>query len=306
MPRQSDRPHKAKLEQLIIDRGLSESREAGRREILAGNVRVDGLREDKPGAMVRCDAEIMIEGGPRYASRGGEKLAHALDVFRIDVDGVTAVDVGASTGGFTDVLLKRGAARVYCVDVGYGQLAWELRQDPRVVVLDRTNGRSLSPRMFDPRPDFATADVSFISLSRILPALYLVTVPDCTAVCLVKPQFEAGREQVGKHGVVRSAQVHEEVLNAVYGYAVEAGFHVMGFTASPIKGPQGNIEFLMHLSKGSARREESAFPASKPGIGDDCRSVVAECVAVAHESLNTREGRDCDEQGRNSGPKDQA
>lgn len=244
-------PCKSRLDQLICERGLVPSREAGRREILAGCVWVDGVREDKPGVMVRTDAAIEIRrSGPRFASRGGEKLAHAMEEFALHVAGRTAVDVGASTGGFTDVLLRGGAARVYCVDVGYGQLAWELRQDPRTVVMDRTNARYLVPSMFDPRPDFAVVDVSFISLAKILPALRDVLTTPAQAVCLVKPQFEAGREKVGKHGVVRSPEVHIEVLMNVARYAWESGFEVAGVTASPIRGPEGNREFLMYLFRG--------------------------------------------------------
>jgi len=254
---------------------LAPSREAGRREILAGRVWVDGMREDKPGAMVRADSAIEIKrSGPRFASRGGEKLAHALGVFALDAVGRTAVDVGASTGGFTDVLLRAGAARVYCVDVGYGQLAWELRQDPRVVVMDRTNARYIVPSMFDPRPDLAVVDVSFISLAKILPALREVLTSRAEIVCLVKPQFEAGRERVGKRGVVRSPEVHADVLMSVAEHVWGSGFEVAGVTASPIRGPEGNVEFLMHLFRGG--RDGSSLSV------DALRDTVARVVAEAH------------------------
>jgi len=269
-------PCKLRLDQLLCERGLAPSREAGRREILAGCVWVDGMREDKPGAMVRADSVVEIKrSGPRFASRGGEKLAHALKVFALDVAGRTAVDVGASTGGFTDVLLRAGATRVYCVDVGYGQLAWELRQDPRVVVMDRTNARYLVPSMFDPRPDLAVVDVSFISLAKILPALREVLTSRAEIVCLVKPQFEAGREKVGKRGVVRSPEVHVDVLMSVAEYAWGTGFDPAGVTASPIRGPEGNVEFLMHLFRGG----RDGLSLSADALRDSVRRVVAEAHA---------------------------
>jgi len=269
-------PCKSRLDQLLCERGLALSREAGRREILAGCVWVDGIREDKPGAMVRADSVVEIRrSGPRFASRGGEKLARALEVFALDVTGRTAVDVGASTGGFTDVLLRAGAARVYCVDVGYGQLAWDLRQDLRVVVMDRTNARYLVPSMFDPRPDLAVVDVSFISLAKILPALREVLTSRAEIVCLVKPQFEAGREKVGKRGVVRSPEVHVEVLMNVAEYAWGSGFEVAGVSASPIRGPEGNVEFLMHLFRGGSDGSSLSVDA----LRDSVLRVVAEAHA---------------------------
>jgi len=269
-------PSKSRLDQLLCERGLAPSREAGRREILAGCVWVDGMREDKPGAMVRTDSVVEIRrSGPRFASRGGEKLAHALTVFALDVAGRTAVDVGASTGGFTDVLLRAGAACVYCVDVGYGQLAWELRQDTRVVVMDRTNARYLVPAMFDPQPDLAVVDVSFISLSKILPALREVLAFRAEIVCLVKPQFEAGREKVGERGVVRSPEVHVEVLMNVAEYAQANGLCVAGVTASPIRGPEGNVEFLMHLFRGG----NDGLGLSVDALRDSVQRVVAEAHA---------------------------
>ena len=269
-------PCKSRLDQLLCERGLAPSREAGRREILAGCVWVDGIREDKPGAMVRADSVVEIRrSGPRFASRGGEKLARALEVFALDVTGRTAVDVGASTGGFTDVLLRAGAARVYCVDVGYGQLAWDLRQDLRVVVMDRTNARYLVPSMFDPRPDLAVVDVSFISLAKILPALREVLTARAEIVCLVKPQFEAGREKVGKRGVVRSPEVHVEVLMNVAEYAWGSGFEVAGVSASPIRGPEGNVEFLMHLFRGGSDGSSLSVDA----LRDSVLRVVAEAHA---------------------------
>jgi 23S rRNA (cytidine1920-2'-O)/16S rRNA (cytidine1409-2'-O)-methyltransferase len=274
------RQAKERLDRLIVQRGLVPSCGAGRRQILAGNVLVNGMREDKPGTMIREDAEVTLEErGPRYASRGGEKLAHALEALDVNVEGCTAIDIGASTGGFTDVLLRAGARRVYSVDVGYGQLAWELRQDPRVVVFDRTNARYITPDMFDPRPDFATVDVSFISLSKILPPLHEVLLEEGRVVCLVKPQFEAGREKVGKRGVVRNPTVHADVLRAVYGYARDAGYQVFEYTWSPITGPQGNIEFFAYLGKAEEGRN-----GELRGIAEaDLDEVVEAIVSQAHE-----------------------
>lgn len=271
---------KVRLDQLLFQRGLAVSREAGRREILAGCVWVDGMREDKPGTMIRQDADIEIRSArPRFASRGGEKLAYAMEVFAVDAASRTAVDIGASTGGFTDVLLQAGASRVYSVDVGYGQLAWNLRQDPRVVVMDRTNARYLTPAMFDPRPDLATVDVSFISLSKILPALSEVLVPASEAVCLVKPQFEAGRERVGKRGVVRCPKVHIDVLMATAEHVWANGFEAAGVAASPIRGPKGNIEFLMHMFRGEqGDRGRPLAPLSREQLS----GIVLDVVAQAH------------------------
>ena len=248
---------------------------------MSGCVWVDGVREDKPGTMIRQDAVLEIRSvRPRFASRGGEKLAHAMEVFALDATGRTAVDIGASTGGFTDVLLRAGASRVYSVDVGYGQLAWNLRQDPRVVVMDRVNARYLTPAMFDPRPDLAVVDVSFISLSRILPALREVLVPVAEAVCLVKPQFEAGRERVGKKGVVRSPEVHADVLMATAEHAWANGFEAAGVVASPIRGPEGNIEFLMYLFRGGRGDQHGVAPLAR----EELREIVLRVVAQAHDA----------------------
>lgn len=254
-----DKLEKVRLDQLVFARGLASSREQARGLILAGRVKVNGMLADKPGTDYPIDCDIEVKNELTYASRGGEKLAHAVSVFRPDIAGLVAVDVGASTGGFTDVLLRSGAAMVYAVDVGRGQLAWRLQQDPRVRVMDKTNARYLTPEMFDPRPEFATVDVAFISLSKILPALSGVLPDGAHAICLVKPQFEAGREKVGKHGVVRSHAVHIEVIQACIGYATANRFEVLGMTQSPIRGPEGNVEFLMYL----ARRDG---PIAEPDI----------------------------------------
>ncbi len=229
------------------ERGLAESRERARALILAGEVSVNGQRVDKPGAMVPSDAGIECSGGLPYVSRGGLKLAHALDTFTIQVRGRVALDAGASTGGFTDVLLQRGAARVYAVDVGYGQLSWKLRQDPRVVVMERTNVRHLREL---PEPvSIVTADLSFISLTLVLEPLVGLATPDADLIVLIKPQFEAGPAQVGGGGVVRDPEVRRAVIEKVHSHARSLGLTVQGLTTSPILGPAGNVEFLAWYSR---------------------------------------------------------
>ncbi len=207
----------------------------------------DGEILDKPGARLPEDTPLQILGEEKYVSRGGQKLEAALDGFKIEVTGVVAIDVGASTGGFTDCLLQRGAARVYAVDVGYGQLAWKLRQDSRVVVMERTNIRSLTPDQMPERPDFFTIDCSFISLRLVLPPLKALLAEKAEGVVLIKPQFEAGKELVGKGGVVRDAEVHEKVIVEVTEAARELGFEPAGVIPSPLTGPAGNREFLAYL-----------------------------------------------------------
>lgn len=236
------RPTKSRLDVLLVERGLAESRERAQALILAGAVRIDGQPARKAGTAVPTDAEIEITERLPYASRGGFKLAHALDEFQIDCHGLICADLGASTGGFTDVLLQRGAARVYAVDVGYGQLDYRLRNDERVIVLDRTNARYLES-LPDPI-DLVTIDVSFISLTLVLPAAKRLLAPGGQIVALVKPQFEAGRREVGKGGVVRDPAVHEAVLRRVAGAATDLGLVLRGLTRSPITGPAGNVEFL--------------------------------------------------------------
>ncbi|MDY7040400.1 MAG: TlyA family RNA methyltransferase [Chloroflexota bacterium] len=238
---------KKRLDVLLVKRGLVRSRARARRLIMAGEVLVNGRVMDKPGTPVSPDAGIELLARLPYVSRGGVKLAAALDVFRPAVEGVIAADVGASTGGFTDCLLQRGAARVYAIDVGYGQLAWQLRQDPRVVVMERTNARHLE-RLPEP-VGLVVVDVSFISLELILPRAVDWLGADGQIVALIKPQFEAGREQVGRGGVVKSAEVHAAVLRKIANWAGERGLTVRGLMASPLHGPAGNVEFLIHLSK---------------------------------------------------------
>ena len=237
-----------RLDVLLVERGLASSREMARRMIMAGEVRVDGEVRTKPGMRVAQDAVINVQQMPRFVSRGGEKLAAALDAFPVEVRGRVCADVGASTGGFTDCLLQHGAARVYAIDVGYGQLDYRLRSDPRVVVMERTNARYLE-RLAEP-VSLVVADVSFISLRYLFPVIRgWLTLP-ADLILLVKPQFEAGREQVGKGGVVRDPQVHRRVLVEVLEAAQAAGYAVCGLMRSPLRGPAGNVEFLTWLRAG--------------------------------------------------------
>jgi 23S rRNA (cytidine1920-2'-O)/16S rRNA (cytidine1409-2'-O)-methyltransferase len=237
-----------RIDRFLVERGLSESREKATRLILAGQVLVDGQRVDKVGAMIAATAEVEVQGRSPFVSRGGEKLQHALDHFGVDARGRIAIDVGASTGGFTDCLLQRGAARVYAVDVGTSQLDEKLRRDPRVVVMEQTNARALDARLFEERPSLAVIDVAFISLEKILPSVFGVLTPRGEALALVKPQFEVGREAVGKGGVVRDPALHHAVITRLARYSVIRGWHVRGVTASPLRGPKGNREFFLHLS----------------------------------------------------------
>ncbi len=238
---------KTRLDLLVVSRGLAESRERARALIMAGNILVDGQAVAKPAALVPETAVVEVREALPYVGRGGLKLVGALDDFGLDVSGLSVIDVGASTGGFTDVLLKRGAKHVYAVDVGYGQLDWRLRQDRRVTVLERTNIRYLEslPELVDA----AVVDVSFISLTLVLPAIVNLSRANAWIIALVKPQFEAGRQQVGRGGVVRDPAVHRAVLEKVANWAREQGLAVRGVTVSPLVGPAGNREFFIHLSK---------------------------------------------------------
>ncbi len=240
---------KKRLDVILTEKELFPSREKARAAIMAGLVTVNGMLCDKAGTSFDDAAEITVKGNAcPYVSRGGFKLEKALNDFQIDLSGLICMDIGASTGGFTDCMLQHGASKVYAIDVGYGQLDWKLRQDPRVVTMERTNFRYLDPKTIPDRIDFASVDVSFISLNLILPVAKLLMSPSGLAVCLVKPQFEAGREAVGKNGVVKEPETHWNVLHAVAGYAVHSGFSIIEWSYSPIKGPKGNIEYLMYLS----------------------------------------------------------
>ena len=242
---------KTRLDEAMFARGMTPSRERAKTTIMSGVVYVNGQKADKPGMPVAPDAEIEIRGETlRYVSRGGLKLEKALRVFEYDPSGQTVIDCGASTGGFTDCLLQNGAAKVYAVDVGYGQLAWQLRNDGRVVCMERTNIRYVTPEQIPDQADLAVMDLSFISLKLVLPPVYDLLKPDGDVLCLVKPQFEAGREKVGKKGVVRDVAVHVEVLKNFLDYAAGAGYSVLGLDYSPIRGPEGNIEYIAHLKKG--------------------------------------------------------
>ena len=261
-----------RLDQRLFELGLAESREKAKATIMSGIVYVNGQKSDKPGTQVN-DAEVVVRGNAcPYVSRGGFKLAKALEVFPVEPAGKVCIDCGASTGGFTDVLLKNGAAKVYAVDVGYGQLAWQLRQDSRVVVMERTNARALTPDMFPESMNLGVMDVSFISIRLILPALHGLLKPGGEVVCLIKPQFEAGKADVGKKGVVRDKAVHERVLREMCEFFPTAGYTLLGLDYSPIRGPEGNIEYLAYL---------------KADGGDSIAPDIPALVAASHGELDT-------------------
>ena len=268
---------KNRLDVLVTERGLASSREQAKAYIMAGQIFVNGAREDKPGDRFEEDAEITFHGkNLPYVSRGGLKLEKALQVFPICLQDKVCLDIGASTGGFTDCMLQNGARKVFAVDVGYGQLAYKLRVDERVVCLEKTNVRYLTPDVLGEQGDFASVDVSFISLKLVLPALIPLLKDEAELVCLVKPQFEAGREKVGKKGVVRDPSVHREVLEQTLGFAAENRFAILGLDFSPIKGPEGNIEYLMYLKK---QKEGSAE-------GEDLSAKIDALVKTSHEALD--------------------
>ena len=241
---------KMRLDVLLVEKGFVESRQKAQTTIMSGLVFVNNQKVDKPGTNVAEDAQIEVRGNAlKYVSRGGLKLEKAMQTWPITLENTICMDVGASTGGFTDCMLQNGAQKVYAVDVGYGQLAWSLRSDERVVCLERTNARYLNHDIIPDEPDFSSVDVSFISLKLILPAIAAVLKEDGHVVCLIKPQFEAGKEKVGKKGVVRDPAVHLEVLENFLIHAKESGFTVLDLTFSPIRGPEGNIEYLGYLQK---------------------------------------------------------
>lgn len=243
---------KIRLDQLVFDLGLTESRERAKTTIMSGLVYVNGQKADKPGMQVAPDVKVEVRGDALpYVSRGGFKLEKALRVFPVDPAGMVCIDCGASTGGFTDVLLQNGAAKVFAVDVGYGQLAWSLRNDARVISMERINVRYITTEQIPEPLDLAVMDLSFISVKLILPAISSLLKDGAAVLCLIKPQFEAGREEVGKKGVVRDKNVHLSVLQSFLDFVPTAGFTVLGLDYSPIKGPEGNIEYLGYLRKGS-------------------------------------------------------
>lgn len=241
---------KERLDKVLVAQGKFSSREKARAAVMAGLVYVEGQRVDKPGFPVQQGVKIEIKGNPHpYVSRGGLKLAKAIKSFNINLQDKIVMDIGASTGGFTDCALQNGCKKVYAVDVGYGQLAWSLRQNPRVVVMERTNIRHLTRDKLAELPDFVTIDVSFISLSKVLPKLEELAAPDAQGVALIKPQFEAGPERVGKKGVVREAAVHIDVIKEIIAILKGLNYSVLALDYSPIKGPEGNIEYLIYFSK---------------------------------------------------------
>lgn len=245
--------NRQRLDALLHQKGFFESRSQAGAAVLAGIVRVNGMKAEKPGTKYGPDVLLEVLEQPPYVSRGGYKLEKALRVFGVDLAGKIVLDVGASTGGFTDCALQGGAARVYAVDVGYGQLAWKLRTDPRVTVIERTNIKDLSPDMLDLRPDFATIDVSFISLEKVMPRVAALLGAEAGGIALIKPQFEAGRDKVGKKGVVRSPEIHREVLDRVCAMMAANGWGVTGLDFSPVRGPEGNIEYLMRFDLSGPR-----------------------------------------------------
>ena len=261
-----------RIDLLLYEKGYFESREKARAAIMAGKIRINGKIADKPGMSVPAEAKIEVMGGLPYVSRGGLKLEKALKSFDIDVTGRVVLDVGASTGGFTDCALQNGAARVYAVDVGYGQLAWKLRTDPRVVTIERMNIKNLKPEDLGCKPDFVTIDVSFISLEKIMPRIGLLVESAARGVALIKPQFEAGRDKVGKKGVVKDPAVHREVVQRICTMVEKNGWTVLGLDFSPVKGPEGNIEFLIF------------FDMSGPGLFNP--SEIEHTVDRAHNETN--------------------
>lgn len=262
---------KQRLDVILINKGYASSREKAKAIIMSGNVFVKGEREDKAGATFEEDGiDLLVKNTEqKYVSRGGFKLEKAMECFPVKLDGTLCMDIGASTGGFTDCMLQNGAVKVYSIDVGHGQLDWKLRNDERVVCLEKTNFRYVTKEQVPEDIDFASVDVSFISLSKILPAAFPLLKDDGEMVCLIKPQFEAGREKVGKKGVVRDKSVHVEVIENVFIYAKENGFSIVGLTYSPIKGPEGNIEYLVYITK------------QPSDVEIDIKSIVEE----AHKSL---------------------
>lgn len=275
---------KERVDVLLVERGLAETREKAKRAVMAGIVYSNDLRMDKAGEKIAIDAPLKIKGEMMpYVSRGGYKLEKAMETFNISVKDKLMIDIGSSTGGFTDCALQNGARKSYAVDVGYNQLAWKLRQDPRVVVMERTNFRHSVPEDFtEGLPEFATIDVSFISLKLILPALKRILVAGSDVVSLVKPQFEAGRDQVGKKGIIRDKKVHLQVVEKIRDFAVQEGFILKEATFSPITGGDGNIEFLFHLY----------WPGEDSSVKQDVDVNLEQVVEEAHKALKTTKGEE--------------
>lgn len=272
---------KERIDVLLVERGLAETREKAKRAVMAGLVYCNEERLDKPGEKISVDSPLVIKGNVLpYVSRGGLKLEKALKVFDVEIKDKVLIDIGASTGGFTDCALQNGAKMSYALDVGYNQLAWKLRQDERVVVMERTNFRYVTPAdLAGEMPNFASIDVSFISLKLILPVLKTLLVTGSDVVALVKPQFEAGRDQVGKKGIVRDPKVHEAVVNKMVDFALNEGYDVKNLSFSPITGGEGNIEFLLHLQWNGAKEKGEL----------DLPMPPSQIVADAHQQLKGKQ-----------------
>ena len=280
---------KERLDILLVNSGLAASREKAKAIIMSGIVYVNGVKEDKAGSTFDDTATIEVRGTTlKYVSRGGLKLEKAINEFGVYCEGKICMDVGASTGGFTDCMLQNGAVKVYAVDVGHGQLDWKLRNDDRVVCMEKTNIRYVTPADIADKIELSSIDVSFISLSKVLPPLRELLKDDAEIVALIKPQFEAGREKVGKKGVVREKSTHIEVIEAAFAYAYENGFEILGLTYSPIKGPEGNIEYLYRLRKTNQvpYKEINDTTASKEDAHGFDSAYIKQLVEDAHQALD--------------------
>ena len=286
-----EKKKKERLDVLLVKRGLAESREKAKAIIMTGNVFVEEQREDKAGSTFAEDAQIRIKGTPmKYVSRGGYKLEKAMELWHVPLQDKLCMDVGSSTGGFTDCMLQNGAVKVYAIDVGTNQLAWKLRQDERVVSMEKTNIRYVTPEDIADPIDFSSIDVAFISLTKVLIPVWNLLKNGGRVVCLVKPQFEAGREKVGKKGVVRDKKVHEEVVCHILTYALSMGFEILGLSYSPIKGPEGNIEYLLYIEKpqdAQALTEiaEEADQKAEEQFEQQYLALAKETVEAAHEAF---------------------
>ncbi len=275
---------KERLDVILVNQGYAASREKAKAIIMSGSVFVKGQREDKAGSVFEEEGiELLVKGNPlKYVSRGGLKLEKAIAEFQIALTDMVCMDIGASTGGFTDCMLQNGAKKIYAIDVGHGQLDWRLRNDERVVCMEKTNFRYVVKENIAEEPDFASVDVSFISLTKILPSAYALLKPGARMVCLIKPQFEAGREKVGKKGVVRDKSIHEEVIKKILNFCGENGFLSLGLTYSPIKGPEGNIEYLLYIEK---KIPVEIGGDSRTNGGEEMDSRVKPVVEEAHAQL---------------------
>ena len=266
---------KERLDVMLVNRGLATSREKAKAIIMSGIVYVDGQKEDKAGSMFEEKVNVEVRGTTlKYVSRGGLKLEYALEQTKRSLDGLVCLDIGASTGGFTDCMLQNGAVKVYAVDVGHGQLDWKLRNDPRVVCMEKTNIRYVTPDDIEDKIGLSSIDVSFISLTKVLGPVKALLTDDGQVVCLIKPQFEAGREKVGKKGVVREKNTHLEVIRKVMEFASEIGFEILNLEFSPIKGPEGNIEYLLHLQNHTDGQIRGEFPVDEEAVVESAHQTL--------------------------------